>query len=417
AKDVPERSSFRSEAVLRWRLREANKQLQLVTEELNRTRSMLAALQRAGGQGRVLGSEDGQFGRLLQSQEDLKDHCDDDGCDLGLDNEFEYERAEQMCDAECGEGNADPLWRRIRHFVAFAFGHARRGTQPANRYLGFRVKELCEQFYEEFAGEASGVYEAVMHHARRVEIERNVEALLREKIQKKRKPEKLEKEDSLSFDEIERDMADRYNQAFEEAGGIDEVQSHVGEVSRGMSLPESTIAGAFGRYDLNTFWCLDCLVRDPRLPSAKLELNVMTPDYFLLPRMEKFNLEVQRIASHTIGIAQIPPLKGYSRARTKVLTRYGNDCGCLTDVMRASVIYNSIEEVYSALRYLLREDVLNPRPDLAVVEVNDRFQNCRDGYRDISLLFDLSGVICELQLHIKGIIDSWLLIIIEKRPQ
>ena len=24
-----------------------------------------------------------------------KDHCDDDGCDLGLDNEFEYERAEQ----------------------------------------------------------------------------------------------------------------------------------------------------------------------------------------------------------------------------------------------------------------------------------------------------------------------------------
>ncbi|CAE7463897.1 unnamed protein product [Symbiodinium sp. CCMP2592] len=224
-----------------------------------------------------------------------------------------------------------------------------------------------------------------MHHARRVEIERNVEALLREKIQKKRKPEKLEKEDSLSFDEIEREMADRYNQAFEEAGGIDEVQCHVGEVNelarkyhRGRIRQDAgiEILGLKALYDLNTFW------------------------------MEKFNLEVQRIASHTIGIAQIPPLKGYSRARTKVLTRYGNDCGCLTDVMRASVIYNSIEEVYSALRYLLREDALNPRPDLAVVEVNDRFQNCREGYRDISLLFDLSGVICELQLHIKGIIDA-----------
>ena len=34
--------------------------------------------------------------------------------------------------------------------------------------------------------------------------------------------------------------------------------------------------------------------QDPRLPSAKLELNVMTPDYFLLPRMEKFNLEAVR---------------------------------------------------------------------------------------------------------------------------
>ncbi|CAK8985304.1 Hypothetical protein (Fragment) [Durusdinium trenchii] len=37
------------------------------------------------------------------------------------------------------------------------------------------------------------------------------------------------------------------------------------------------------------------------------------------------------------------------------------------------------------------------------MEVNDRFQFCHDGYRDITLLFDMSGVICEVQMQIKGI--------------
>ncbi|CAE7456247.1 unnamed protein product [Symbiodinium sp. CCMP2456] len=166
AKDAPERSCFRSEAVLRWRLREAQKQLQLVTEELNRTRSMLAALHRAGGPGRVLGSEDGQFGRLLQSQEDLKsDLCklasaalrrdDAGGCALELWSKWELPwppparsaSKAPAADAKAAGTSKDVRcrvrrrWRRIRLFVAFAFGHARRGTQPANRYLGFRVKE------------------------------------------------------------------------------------------------------------------------------------------------------------------------------------------------------------------------------------------------------------------------------------
>ncbi|CAE7529320.1 Ankrd17 [Symbiodinium natans] len=408
-REIPDRSAFRSEAVLRWRLREAQKQLQLTTEELNRTRSMLSALQRMGGQNHVVaGSEDEHFHRLLHTQEDLKSDLHrlasaalrrDDAAECALEMWTKWQlpwpppgrSSSKATSAEPKAVNKDVRhrarrrWRRVALFVSFAFGSARRGAKTASRYLGFRVKELCEQFQEQFAGEAAGVYEAVMHHARRVEIERNVEALLRDKLQKKKRPDKLEKEDSLSFEEIEREMADRYNQAFEEAGGIDEVLQHVSEVNelvrkyhRGRIRQDAgvEVLGLKPLYDLNGFW------------------------------MEKFNLEVQRIATYTHGVAQIPPLKGYSRARTKVLTRYGNDAACLTDVMRASVIYSSIEEAYSALHFLLREDGQNPRPDLAVVEVNDRFQSCRDGYRDISLLFDMSGVICELQLHIRGIIDA-----------
>jgi len=121
---------------------------------------------------------------------------------------------------------------------------------------------------------------------------------------------------------------------------------------------------------------------------------------------EKLVREVKRIAECTGGHAKCPNLKGRPRARAKVLTKYGNDTACLTDVMRASIIYDGIEEIYDALIWLCREDLKADRRDFFILEVNDRFQKCKDGYRDISMLVDVDGVIGEVQLHVKSILSA-----------
>ncbi|CAJ1375567.1 unnamed protein product [Effrenium voratum] len=134
--------------------------------------------------------------------------------------------------------------------------------------------------------------------------------------------------------------------------------------------------------------------------SAKALIHV-TPE---LISIHDYSYYVQRLASCTRGQAMVAPLKSYDRARAKVITRYGGDSSCITDVMRASIVYPTIAEVYSALKFILKEDRQQPRADLKVMEVNDRFQ-FGDGYRDLTLLFEMSGVIVEVQMQIKGIQD------------
>lgn len=58
---------------------------------------------------------------------------------------------------------------------------------------------------------------------------------------------------------------------------------------------------------------------------------------------------MNQLAMYTRATPLLAPLKGYERARAKVLTRYGSDASCLTDVMRASLVYATIAE---ALKYL-----------------------------------------------------------------
>eukprot|EP00971_Amphidinium_carterae_P071608 1416272-Amphidinium_carterae.1 len=76
------------------------------------------------------------------------------------------------------------------------------------------------------------------------------------------------------------------------------------------------------------------------------------------------------MASMSKGNAICPDLKGRSRARAKadswpmsvmaiaraVLTKYGNDTACLTDIMRASIVYQTVDDLYRALVAFIAEE-------------------------------------------------------------
>ncbi|CAL1133769.1 unnamed protein product [Cladocopium goreaui] len=397
----PQPSAYCTERVLRWRLREAERQLSLTSEELQRTRFMLSHFQRH--QDKRWQWEAEQVSEEVEKQqqvtEDLKfdlkkvailalTHRDAElkGCATEMWAKWSLQGpiprrpnpAESTRVKDMGRVRAKRRWNYLSRFVAYAFAKSRRRSTMNHhstlQFLAFRVKELCDLFQPSF-DEKFGVYEALMTCVRRAEVEQSV----KEKLQR-RAPKVVDR--SCGFEELECEMISSYTDAFEEAGGPEEVSSQVPEVAE--------------------------LVRSYRHGRVRQDLGfeILGLKYLYQVNnrwLKKFEEEVQRLASGTRGIATIAPMKSYDRARAKVLTRYGSDASCLTDVMRASLIYPTIAEVYSALFFILKEDHDQPRHDFRVMEVNDRFQFCHDGYRDITLLFDMSGVICEVQMQIKGI--------------
>ena len=108
---------------------------------------------------------------------------------------------------------------------------------------------------------------------------------------------------------------------------------------------------------------------------------------------------VRELADDLGGEAMFPPgLKGRERAVEKVMAKYGGDFAALTDLSRATLAFDKLEDVYGALAQLEKRG-------LKIVRLNDRFlRPTAEGYRDIITNVRMpNGHVAELQLHVKGI--------------
>ncbi|CAJ1375568.1 unnamed protein product, partial [Effrenium voratum] len=261
------------ERVLSWRLREAQRELHSTQEELQRTRAHVAQLQRFQDPRWQQQADQAahRAQRLENLQEDLKADLQKMAV-LGLtqrEAELKHCAAELWSkwaltgpmprrstkdtrrEKEPGRIRARKRWQHVAQFVRYAFGPGAAHSVPAQRYLAFRVKELCEVFLEQVNG---SVYEAVMLCARKAEIERSV----KDKLQKKRKGEKC-----LAFEDLETEMLCTYGDAFEDAGGVEEVNAQLPEVGellrayRGGRVRQDAgyeILGLKPLYELNNRW-------------------------------------------------------------------------------------------------------------------------------------------------------------------
>jgi hypothetical protein len=117
-----------------------------------------------------------------------------------------------------------------------------------------------------------------------------------------------------------------------------------------------------------------------------------------------FQSEVVALAAQLGGQCKLAPLKGLARAQQKVTGEYDGDAGRLLDVLRASVAFESVAGVYTAM------DVLRQARDVRVKRVKDRFRApCQGGYRDVLVNVTVrdgqGGVhVAELQLHHVGVL-------------
>jgi len=276
---------------------------------------------------------------------------------------------------------------RVRALWQLAVGYAwrlvkvgRPGMATHQRRAAVAFDELCKTFCADFPDGEMGIYEFISHYAREEEFAMQVQGLM-ESMKKK---DVLQKKD---FQTMQAEMTDAYNEAFERVGGQSVAEAHFMKANDSMrALRRARGIGRF-RQDVGyEILGLDALYERARHVNPKLMF------------------EVRKMAAQSRGNAICPDLKGRSRARAKVLTKYGNDTACLTDIMRASIVYQTIDELYTALIRFIEEDLTDSRSDFRLLEVTDRFQQPREGYRDVSMLCEVDGVIGEVQLHVQTMI-------------
>ncbi len=115
------------------------------------------------------------------------------------------------------------------------------------------------------------------------------------------------------------------------------------------------------------------------------------------------NLELKnlanQLATRTGGKVVLPPgeLKGRKRAEEKINLEYQGDASRITDLARLSIEYDSLNQLYEALK-------ISPE-SIKIVRMKDRFvKPTPGGYRDILFNIQLSNQhIAEVQLTLKSI--------------
>lgn len=123
-----------------------------------------------------------------------------------------------------------------------------------------------------------------------------------------------------------------------------------------------------------------------------------------------FDAAVQKIADATGGTAVVPPIKGEKRARMKAMFKYRDPHGDgiawyrLTDLVRATIMYPTIESMYGSLEDVLK---LFGSDGNIVKEFNDRYNpGLPGGYRDIQLVVQFKEHMCEVQLNTEIMIQA-----------
>jgi hypothetical protein len=123
----------------------------------------------------------------------------------------------------------------------------------------------------------------------------------------------------------------------------------------------------------------------------------------LAPSFENCVLAPLWAAVRTDDADEAPPtaksnLKSAARAQEKAILEYNGDFGLLKDLLRSSIVCQSLEEVervWKVLQQLAADGVVE------VSQVKNRFRGkpMMSGYRDINANLKFKGHLCEVQIH------------------
>ena len=94
-------------------------------------------------------------------------------------------------------------------------------------------------------------------------------------------------------------------------------------------------------------------------------------------------------------------VKGGARAREKVALEYDGDARCLKDMLRASIICDTLAEMLACVAAIF---ALEDAGVIEVKQIKNRFNDGSRGYRDMNWSVAFEGHVCELQLHLRVIV-------------
>ena len=140
--------------------------------------------------------------------------------------------------------------------------------------------------------------------------------------------------------------------------------------------------------------------------KTALQKGMSTSDD-LLRDAEQVNLDFEEMvinmASETGGSVLLPGLKKRERIQTKMNDEYDGDANEIRDVVRGSIVFDSIKSLYKAVAKI--------HSSARILYVSDRFDNPRSsGYRDMQFNLEMTTpegrpYVVELQLHLEEMLD------------
>jgi hypothetical protein len=133
-------------------------------------------------------------------------------------------------------------------------------------------------------------------------------------------------------------------------------------------------------------------------------------DLYVLARERRdlFAVEVLEVlaragkqATEPSRVIRGPSVKGLARAREKTILDYGGDASRLRDVLRGSIVCETVDELNVVV------DALRAVKDVEVIRIKNRFRDkpTPSGYRDVNINIDYHGMVVELQLHLSEVLQ------------
>ncbi|MGF1763078.1 phosphoribosylglycinamide formyltransferase [Aliivibrio kagoshimensis] len=124
----------------------------------------------------------------------------------------------------------------------------------------------------------------------------------------------------------------------------------------------------------------------------------------LYSKAHQAQFELESLCNYTALLSHTQPhfsgIKSEQRAKIKIATELNGQVNKITDLARATIVANNVNDLMVAYENLNREST--------IVKVKNRFKTPGEsGYRDLNLLVKLpkTGLIAEVQLHLADIAE------------
>lgn len=114
-----------------------------------------------------------------------------------------------------------------------------------------------------------------------------------------------------------------------------------------------------------------------------------------------FDALVERFAEQTGGDPLLTPLKTHKRAFEKLVDSLGGQLAGLTDILRATLVYETETDTLAAFSHILSK--------VHVLRERNLYQeglSLSDGYRDAKIDFDFEGIPVELQFNTRAMLAA-----------
>lgn len=121
---------------------------------------------------------------------------------------------------------------------------------------------------------------------------------------------------------------------------------------------------------------------------------------FLMQTIKSFyDKKVKKLASKLKANLVLGPIKSFKRSMEKVKYEYNGDLNRLNDVLRSSLVFNNLKDLYQGLNRISK--------NFRVIKIKDRFKNPTSSYKDVNLVVLLKNRFkAEIQLHLSEIFKA-----------